>query len=66
MNHDEIEREMVPGMSCRQLLVIMYRSPWPKAADETDALPLIHKVSLMALAAQRRLRVPSAGTAPHG
>jgi hypothetical protein len=66
MNHDEIEREMLPDMSCRQLLVIMYGGPWPEAADETDAAALIHRVSLMALAALSRLRVPSAGTAPDG
>ena len=41
MNHDEIEREeMLLGMSRRQLLVVMYRGPWPKAADETEREPV--------------------------
>jgi len=38
---------MLPGVSRRQLLVVMHRSPRAKATDETDAAPLIHGLSVM-------------------
>ncbi len=49
MNHDEVEREILLGMSLGQLLVVVHGSPRTKAADQTDAAPLIHKVSLTTL-----------------